>query len=297
MLSDQGSNVDGELMLAVCTTLNISKRRSSAYHSRGNGFAERNILKLREILRTLLLEKQLPQKSWRQVICGISFALNATRSSTTNYAPFEIVYGRKPVLPEDLLLETVPGDVSQGSLPSNYVHDLKHRMQLIISNVLEQLELTAEHMRIKYNKKLKFIDYLPGQQVWLNNKYFKPGENRKCAPRRDGPWTIIEKLDNGVNFSIRNSNTKAFKVVHHDRLRPARLINERRSKDIIGTHKPSEILHDVSEDDYSSSDDSECENVNNDEKEDEIIPRRYPLRNRVARKLPGAIPWNAVENV
>ena len=74
-----------------------------------------------------------------RVIAGISFALNPTGNTTTNYAPFEIIYGRKPVLPEDLLLETVPDNASQGGLPSSYVHDLKHRMQLIISNVLEPL--------------------------------------------------------------------------------------------------------------------------------------------------------------
>ena len=49
MLSDQASNVDGELLQEVCALLNIKKRRSSAYHSRGNGFAERNILKMREV--------------------------------------------------------------------------------------------------------------------------------------------------------------------------------------------------------------------------------------------------------
>ena len=79
-------------------------------------FAERNMLEMREILRSLLLEIHLPQTSWRQVIAGISFALNATRSSTTNYAPFEIIYGKKPVLPEDLPLKTVPDDASQGDL-------------------------------------------------------------------------------------------------------------------------------------------------------------------------------------
>ena len=154
----------------------------------------------------------MPQKSWRQVITGLSFALNASKSSATKYAPFEIVYGRRPVFPEDFLLETVSGDISNGNLASNRVHELKHSMQLITADVLAQLKLTDKQMQIKYNKKLKFIDYLPGQKVWLNTKYFKTGENRKCAPRRDGPWAIVEKLNNGVNFHIRNDNSKEFKT-------------------------------------------------------------------------------------
>ena len=43
MVSDQASNVDGDLLQSVCSTLDIRKRRSSACHPRGNGFAERNI--------------------------------------------------------------------------------------------------------------------------------------------------------------------------------------------------------------------------------------------------------------
>ena len=53
-LSDQASNVDGEIVQDVCRTLNIEKRRSSAYHSKGNGFAERSILRVGEILCAVL---------------------------------------------------------------------------------------------------------------------------------------------------------------------------------------------------------------------------------------------------
>ena len=56
--------------------------------------------------------------------------------------------------------------------------------------------------------------------MWLKKKHYKNGENRKLAPRRDGPWTVTERLPNGVNFSISNSYGER-KIVHHDRLIPA----------------------------------------------------------------------------
>ena len=43
LLSDQGSNVDGEVVREFCKSLGVEKRRTSPYHSQGNGFAERNI--------------------------------------------------------------------------------------------------------------------------------------------------------------------------------------------------------------------------------------------------------------
>ena len=164
-LSDQASNVDGEVVQEVCRTLNIEKRRSSAYHSRGNGFAERNISQVREILRVTLLDKRLPQKSWRQVLASLTFVLNSTKSTSTRYSPFEVVYGRKPAFPQDLLLETVPEDSNYGNVPSSYVQELKDRLRIVVDNVLKELKVNATKMQIKYNKKLKFFDYTPGQKV------------------------------------------------------------------------------------------------------------------------------------
>ena len=81
LLSDQGSNVDGTLVQEVCKALHIKKRRSSAFHSQGNGFAERNIRNIREVIRTLLLAQKLPQSSWAQLLSGITFALNTSKQN------------------------------------------------------------------------------------------------------------------------------------------------------------------------------------------------------------------------
>ena len=83
LLSDQGSNVDGNLIHELCGIFNIEKRRSSAYHSQGNGFAERNIGNIREVLRALLLDRNLPQKQWRLLLPEVVFALNTSESSVT----------------------------------------------------------------------------------------------------------------------------------------------------------------------------------------------------------------------
>ena len=64
LLSDQASNVDGKAVREVCKAFGIEKRRSSAYHSQGNGFAERNIRNVREIMRTTLNARRLTQKAW-----------------------------------------------------------------------------------------------------------------------------------------------------------------------------------------------------------------------------------------
>ena len=92
LLSDQGSNVDGNLIHELCAIFNIEKRRSSAYHSQGNGFAERSIGNIREVLRSLLLDRDLPQKKWRLLLPEVVFALNTSESSFTKCTPYFIVF-------------------------------------------------------------------------------------------------------------------------------------------------------------------------------------------------------------
>ena len=58
--------------------------------------------------------------------------------------------------------------------------------------------------------------------MWLKTKYYKTGENKKLSPRRISPWTIFDKLPNGLNIRIENDSTRNRKIVRHNRLTPSR---------------------------------------------------------------------------
>ena len=81
-------------------------------------------------------------------------------------------------------------------------------------------------MQKQYNKSINFNNYDAGTFVWLKRKSYQTGESRKLSPRKTGPWEIIEKLSNGVNFRIKNNSTGKSLVVHHDRLIPVKFETE-----------------------------------------------------------------------
>ena len=110
MLSDQGSNVDGEVVHKLCKEFNIKKHRTSGYHSQGNGFAERNIRSVRELFRTLLFNCLRTSG-----IPSVVFSLNTSISSTTKCIPYEVLYGRKPVLPIDLVMDSTVDSFTTGT--------------------------------------------------------------------------------------------------------------------------------------------------------------------------------------
>ena len=96
------------------------------------------------------------------------------------------------------------------------------RLQMVYQQVNAQLEINISMMQRQYNKRLNYNDFKPGDRAWLKKKYYKSGENKKLSPRKTGPWTIMEKLPNGVNFKIKNDSTGVTQNVHHDRLIPVK---------------------------------------------------------------------------
>ena len=301
ILSDQGSNVDREVIRKLCAEYGIEKRRSSAYHSQGNGFAERNIRSVKEILRCVLLHRKLSPSKWRSLLPELTFALNCSTSSAIKCQPFQVVFGRTPVLPVDVNLGLKSASTDNVS-PRDYSDETNMTLQDLFTHVVQSLKSSKVTMQTQYNKKLNFYDYETGEKVWMAKKYFKTGESRKLSPRRGGPWTIVEKLRNGVNFRVRCDRSKEEKIVHHDRLYPV--------KDTDGeTVDPSRTFVsppscDQNGDSYdtspgtSANDDSDYEYSISDSSSDDAelvgVGRRYPMRNRQQRDIPGAIPWSQV---
>ena len=157
-------------------------------------------------------------------------------------------------------------------------------------------------MLIQYNKKLRFHDYQAGQKVWLKTNVVNSGEN-KLAPKRTGPWTVIKRMPNGVNFEMQNDKSYKKKIVHHDKLKT---VKENTYVINTPTKQPESVVVEHSEDD--SSDSSSIHTLSNrsdndyspsESDSDTSTPeiereRRYPARHRTQRNLPDTIPWASI---
>ena len=150
-------------------------------------------------------------------------------------------------------------------------------------------------MLSQYNKNLRFRDYQPGEKVWLKSNFIKSGEN-KLGPKRNGPWTVIQKMPNGVNFRIRNEKTRVTKIVHHDILKAIRGnvadtgVRERLRNSEEDVADQTSSTSSAEHSDYSPS-----ESSSGDSETEPDEHRRYPMRHRQQRLVPGGIPWDAIQ--
>ena len=114
--------------------------------------------------------------------------------STTNFSPFEIVYGFNPLTPLDLL-----------PLPVNEMtsFDGKKKAEMVKKlheSVRKHIEKKNEQYPTKANKGRRQVLFEPGDWVWVHmrKERFPARRWSKLHPRRDGPFQVLERINNNA---------------------------------------------------------------------------------------------------
>ncbi|XP_021319205.1 uncharacterized protein LOC110436431 [Sorghum bicolor] len=119
--------------------------------------------------------------------------------STTNFFPFEIVYGFKPHTPMDLLPLPLQEQVNlDAAKRSNFIKKLHDETRRNIEKKSAQYAKQA-------NKGKKKVTFQPGDLVWLHLRKdrFPQQRKSKLSPRGDGPFKVLKKInDNAYKIEL-----------------------------------------------------------------------------------------------
>jgi hypothetical protein len=116
---------------------------STTCHPQTDGQTEVVNRTLIQLLRAII-QKNL--KNWEDCLPFIEFAYNRSVHSTTDYSPFEIVYGFNPLTPLDLIPLPIDERVSlDGNQKAQVVKDLHAKIR-------QQIEKKNEQYANKANK-------------------------------------------------------------------------------------------------------------------------------------------------
>jgi len=115
---------------------------STTCHPQTDGQTEVVNRTLIQLLR-VIIQKNL--KNWEDCLPFIEFAYNRSVHSTTDYSPFEIVYGFNPLTPLDLIPLPIDERVSlDGNKKAQVVKDLHTKIQQQIEKKNEQYANKSE---------------------------------------------------------------------------------------------------------------------------------------------------------
>ena len=218
ILTDQGSNFEGNQFQELCKLLGIDKVRTSAYHPSGNGLIERFHRTLNAMLGKVVSSHQ---RDWDWYLPHVLAAYRASTHETTGFSPNFLMFGRETRAPLDLVYGRPPDTTWRTSTYSEYVRDFAARVEAAYRLVREHLGVAAERQKHAYDLRVRPAQFTPGDQVW----YFTPrryqGRSPKWQQMYTGPFNV-EARYGPVNYRIRKSAHSRPFTVHVDKLRPCR---------------------------------------------------------------------------
>jgi hypothetical protein len=169
---------------------------STTCHPQTDGQTEVVNRTLSTLLRTII-QKNL--KNWEDCLPFIEFAYNRSVHSTTDFSPFEIVYGFNPLTPLDLLPLPVNERTSlDGQKKAKMVKKLHE-------SVRQHIEKKNEQYANKANKGRRQVIFEPGDWVWvyMRKERFPARRRSKLHPRGDGPFQVLERInDNAYKLDL-----------------------------------------------------------------------------------------------
>ena len=201
--TDLGSEFVNEVFRKVTGLLNVQHVSATGYHHQTLGGIERSHRVLNEFLR---MQDPSLRSAWDRILPLFAFAYNTTPHVSTNFTPFELVYGKLPNFVH------LPGsNVSSPVYTDSYAEELKVRLREAHRMVRALLHSEKLRRCATSNEGVTPAIFRVGDLVKLRLE-----DRHKLDPVYSGPHKVV--AIEGVNTKIEVKGK--IMTVHNNRLMP-----------------------------------------------------------------------------
>ena len=205
IIADNAKQFLGNLWRVWGAHMGAETRYTSPYHPQSNAQVERLNRVVKEALRAMCSTKPT---SWPEYLAPLAFAYRTAVHSSTGFSPYQLLFGRQPVLPADAIY----GDPAQ--VEAMEKEEGKHMLKLTSS--LQQAWKLAlagnDEARLKqkhyHDQNVKQRTFEIGQLVLARAKVHTTGKLKKALMLPwTGPWVVVSK--EGDAYQLRRLKDKA----------------------------------------------------------------------------------------
>ena len=207
ILSDQGTHFHNQLMEAMSKLIGYDHTYSTTYHPQSNGMVERfNATFVPQIAK--LQDRE--NNNWDDFLSPVVFAYNTGTHSTTNYPPFQLLFGREPRLPTD-------GPISSFVFrkPNDYYEQLKKSMKMIHGYARENIIHKQNQYKTQYDKRRPDPHHAINDRVLIK----RHGMKNKLEPKYSITPQIVIREQHPV-YIVKDEVTQRETRVHINDIRP-----------------------------------------------------------------------------
>ncbi|CAF3904830.1 unnamed protein product [Rotaria sordida] len=182
VLTDNGTHFTSNMMEHLLKRLGITHLYSTPYHPQTNGQIER--FNSTMDAKIAALSNQC-RSDWDDQLPFVIFNYNTSSHSTTKTIPFELMYGRSPVLPFDLQNPIVSLQQSP-----HYTQNIRQYISHLTNNAKTNIIHAQRQYKSRYDTNRSNPTYSINDLVLIKN--IRP--RHKFDIRYEGPFRIIRRL-------------------------------------------------------------------------------------------------------
>lgn len=169
------------------------------------------------MLKTLT-EKQ--KANWKDSLNKLIYAYNCTKSEVTGFSAFNLLFGRSPRLPIDVLF-----GLGTGSPPMNkseYLETWKRGMQEAQDIAREHVKKASERNKRNYDQKVRYTDLDSGSRVLVRNLTPRGGPGKLRNYWEEQVHVVVRRVAEDVPiYEIKPEQGKGrSRVLHRNLLMP-----------------------------------------------------------------------------
>ena len=213
---DQGKEFENHLFKRLHELSGVEASRTTPYHPQGDGQVER-------MNRTLInMLKTLPEKyksTWKDHVQKLVFAYNCTRNDATMFSPFQLLFGRSPRLPIDLMFNLHPDEDSIAY--DDYVGKWNQAMREAYSIARHHANKSAKMGKKAHDKRIFGANLRIGDRVLVRNMSERGGTGKlRSYWEQDIHVVVMKKYDNIPVYTVKPEKGGKERTLHRNLLLP-----------------------------------------------------------------------------
>jgi transposase InsO family protein len=208
LLSDRGGEFLSELSSETYKLMNIKKLNTSGYRPQTNGIVEKFNHTLAQSISQYISANQ---RDWDEFLPYACFQYRSSKNESTNETPYYLLFYREMKMP----LDRVYSKDEQYSNADEYLKEVTSRFREAKEIILKQLEMKVNQKK-QLNESLgKKVDFNVGEVVLVLKRHVKKGHVKKLTHLWRGPYVVINKFNNQINYEVQLLKSRKDKHVVH----------------------------------------------------------------------------------
>ena len=224
--SDNGKQFTAQLNQEIVENLHSRACYSSTYHSQAQGLTERWNKTLTSILRSFVNQTH---SNWPEFVPWAVWAYNTTIQNSTGLTPYECLFGRKPCLTIDYLVEGMR-EINHQYAQAKW-EAIEEIRRIARAHIIEaQIKQQERHARSHDTH----TQYRPGDLVLIKRNLPVSGLTTKMLQTGYGPFRVIRQVG-AVNYRI-DLGVGGQQTIHVEKLSRYRKREPEITKNVRGSY-------------------------------------------------------------